>query len=234
MLLPAIKVMLVDDSAIIRKLFAFGLEKDESIKVIAKAENGRVAIDIAKEHQPDVIILDIEMPEMDGITAIPLLLAASPHAQIIMASTLTQKNAAIGLKALELGAVDYIGKPSAAHTEEFYHDLREKIKALGGRKIYSVKVAAAPNATTPKIAIQKTIISKPKALAIASSTGGPQAVINVFKAMKGHRFLHQSCRSAERCLTLISATISSDQPAQNVLQECWGSASADSPRSPRK
>lgn len=185
-----IKVMLVDDSAIIRKLYAYGLEKDAGIKIVAKAENGKQAIDVAKEHQPDVIVLDIEMPEMDGITAIPLLLAASPHTQIIMASTLTQKNAAISLKALEVGAVDYIGKPDAMNTEEFYRELREKIKALGGRKKYGVKVAIAPNVVTPapKLAVQKTVIGKPKALAIASSTGGPQAVINVFKALKGHRF----------------------------------------------
>lgn len=184
-----ITVMLVDDSAIIRRLFSFGLEKDEEIKVIAKAENGRQAIDVAKEHQPDVIVLDIEMPEMDGITAIPLLLAASPNTQIIMASSLTQKNAAISLKALEVGAVDYIGKPDAMNTEEFYRELREKIKVLGSRKKHNLKIVAAPSAPilTPKTIIQKTNITKPKALAIASSTGGPQAVISVFKAIKGYR-----------------------------------------------
>lgn len=188
----AINVMLVDDSAIIRKLFAHGLEKDPSIKIIAKAENGKQAIDIAKEHQPDIIVLDVEMPEMDGITAIPHLLEAAPNVHIIMASTLTQKNASISLKALELGATDYIGKPDALNTEEFYRELQEKIKALGGKKKQSGKATAAPvvsaAAPTPKLAIQKTIIGKPKALAIASSTGGPQAVISVFKAMKGHRF----------------------------------------------
>lgn len=185
-----IRVMLVDDSDIILKLYAYGLEKDAGIKIVAKAENGKQAIDVAKEHQPDVIVLDIEMPEMDGITAIPLLLAASPNTQIIMSSTLTQRNAAISLKALEVGAVDYIGKPDAVNTEEFYRELSKKIKALGKRKTYMAKAVVAPTLTavTPKLAVQKTIIGKPKALAIASSTGGPQAVISVFKAMKGHRF----------------------------------------------
>jgi two-component system chemotaxis response regulator CheB len=184
-----IKVMLVDDSAIIRRLFSFGLEKDPEIKVIAKAEDGRKAIEVAKQHQPDVIVLDIEMPEMDGIEAIPHLLAAVPGVQIIMASTLTQKNAAISLKALEVGAVDYLGKPDALNTEEFYRELREKVKALGSRnKQKNNKLAVITTTPAPILAPQKAKITKPKALAIASSTGGPQAVIAVFKAMKGHRF----------------------------------------------
>ncbi len=190
-----INVMLVDDSAIIRKLFTHALEKELSVHVVATAEDGEKAIEVVKQHQPDIIILDIEMPNMDGITAIPHLLKAAPNARIIMASTLTSKNASISLKALELGATDYIGKPDTGHLEEFYRELRAKVLALGPKK-----TSAKPAPTTlspvavpiPVSASKPHISAKPTtapihALAIASSTGGPQALLGVFTALKGQK-----------------------------------------------
>ena len=188
----AISVMLVDDSGIVRGLLTRALEQDSGIKIVANAADGKIAIEMARKHHPDIIILDIEMPHMDGITAIPLLLEATPNAHIIMASKLTRKSAAISMEALNLGASDYVTKPEMDGLEDFYRDLREKIKALAGSK----KSPRKPVSTTAKnvqapvkfsaLKLQPVVtINTVRALAIASSTGGPQALLTLFSGMKG-------------------------------------------------
>src|SRR4051812_34859432 len=108
-----VKILLVDDSSIIRGLMSKALSADPALHIIGTAANGEMAISMARQTQPDVIILDIEMPVMDGITALPELLKICPACKILMASTLTERNADISLKALRLGATDYIPKPTA-------------------------------------------------------------------------------------------------------------------------
>lgn len=199
-----INVMLVDDSSVVRGLITRALEQDPEIKVLGNATDGKIAIDIAQRLKPDIILLDIEMPNMDGITAIPLLLQASPNTRIIMASKLTRKSASISMQALSLGAADYIAKPEMEGLETFYRELREKIKALASgakrttktepAKPASNKKSSAPAAgpvqkpiepaTAPKLQPAATI-NTAHALTIASSTGGPQALITLFTAMKG-------------------------------------------------
>lgn len=198
-----IQVLLVDDSAVIRGLMNKALTQDAAIEIMGTAANGAMAVAMVEKYKPDVIILDIEMPVMDGITALPLLLRASPHSKIIMASTLTQRNAEISLNALSMGASDYLAKPSAKFgkdVEDFYRDLTEKIKALASdkRKIHSNpaperKAVSVPIPTPVKI-IDAPIIRQSteslrnvgiKALAIASSTGGPQALLSLFDQIQG-------------------------------------------------
>src|SRR4051812_10972608 len=131
----AIKVMLVDDSVIVRTMIARALTTNPALEVVATAANGVLAIPLARQFQPDIILLDVEMPEMDGITALPRLLEVSPKTRIIMVSTLTLHNAGVSMRALELGASDYVAKPTAKAPEEleiFYHELHEKIRALTG------------------------------------------------------------------------------------------------------
>ena len=108
-----VKVMVVDDSAVVRGLTRRFLEENPSIEVVATASNGKNAVDAVKKHDLDVIVLDIEMPVMDGITAIPLILAETPSVKIVMSSALTLESAAISLKALSLGASDYVAKPTS-------------------------------------------------------------------------------------------------------------------------
>jgi two-component system, chemotaxis family, protein-glutamate methylesterase/glutaminase len=134
-----IRVMVVDDSAVIRGLFARAIEKDPEIKVVASVGDGRMAVDTLKRHEVDVVVLDVEMPVMDGLTAVPLLIGAKPGLPIIMASTLTRKNAEVSLRALSLGAKDYVTKPSTTSeltsAATFQQELIAKIKALaGGRR----------------------------------------------------------------------------------------------------
>jgi two-component system chemotaxis response regulator CheB len=129
-----IRVMVVDDSAVVRGLVTRMLEEDPHLTVVASVGNGQMALNAMDRHDVEVAILDIEMPVMDGLTALPLLLKVDPHLQVIMASTLTMKNADISLKALERGAADYIPKPTTSREMsggvDFKTHLVEKVRAL--------------------------------------------------------------------------------------------------------
>lgn len=174
-----IQVMLVDDSAVVRGLLQRALANEPVITIAATATDGQSAIDTLKKTPVDIIVLDIEMPRMDGITALPELLRIAPGVKIIMASSLTQRNAEISLRALELGAVDYLAKPSSLTQTagaEYFSQLITKIRAL--------MPVERPPVTMP---VTNTIPLnfRAQALAIASSTGGPQALVTIFTAMKG-------------------------------------------------
>ncbi len=195
--------MLVDDSAIIRGLIAKMIATDPGILVTASVADGAQAVKRMAALDIDVIVLDIEMPVMDGLTALPKLLEADPNVKIVMASTLTERNADISLKALEAGAADYIPKPTSttqiAGASDFRRDLLEKINTLGvaarraaGRPLPRAALrpgqtqAQAPAAVpSGPITLRKaTNAFKPEILAIGSSTGGPQALLALFKDLK--------------------------------------------------
>ena len=128
------RVMVVDDSAMVRGLITRSLEVDNEIRVVASVSNGQMAISALSRQQVDVIILDIEMPVLDGISAIPGLLQVDPEVKIIMASRLTEHGADHTFEALRLGATDYIAKPSSTRDMtagvEFHRELVDKVKAL--------------------------------------------------------------------------------------------------------
>ena len=106
------RVMLVDDSAVIRGLLSRWLGADSAIEIVASVGNGQVAINSMERSNPEIVVLDIEMPVMDGLTALPQILKINPNVQVLMSSTLTSKNAKISLQAMSLGAADYIPKPT--------------------------------------------------------------------------------------------------------------------------
>ena len=140
------RVMVVDDSAVIRGFFRRALESDPTIEVVASVGNGQSAIDSLRRTGVDVVVLDIEMPVMDGMTALPQLLAVDPSLRVIMASTLTVANAEISLRALARGAADYIPKPMSTRevttSLDFRRELIEKIRQLGQRA-FRVHMATA-------------------------------------------------------------------------------------------
>jgi two-component system, chemotaxis family, protein-glutamate methylesterase/glutaminase len=109
-----IRVVVVDDSAVIRGLVTRWLSGEADIEVVGAAVNGKDGVDQAEKFKPDLIILDVEMPIMDGVTALPEIRKAAPNARVIMASTLTQRGAEVTIKALAAGAADYISKPDAS------------------------------------------------------------------------------------------------------------------------
>lgn len=177
----AIRVMICDDSVVIRAALARLLESDPAIKVVARAAHGEAAINELKRQTIDVVILDIEMPVMDGLTALPELLRLDPTLRVIMASTLTTRGADIALRALRLGAADYIPKPSAAAIQDdsFRRDLMAKVRGLA-RLRHGVLRTAPGSAVAPSRQLilrpRPDFRTKPLLLAVGSSTGGPQAL----------------------------------------------------------
>jgi two-component system chemotaxis response regulator CheB len=195
-----IRVLVVDDSHVIRGLLTRTLDSDPGIKVVATASNGKAAIDEIAKTDVDVVVLDIEMPVMDGMTALPQLIAARPGVQVIMASTLTLKGASISMKAISRGAVDYVPKPTSTgeinSAEGFKRDLVAKVKSWGAVARRRKPTAGAPGAAQPNAALKKLYAAagpiklrempnlfRPDCLAIGSSTGGPQALFKVFQML---------------------------------------------------
>jgi two-component system chemotaxis response regulator CheB len=194
------RVMLVDDSAVIRGFFRRAMEEEPAIQVVESVGNGKSAVEALARAKPDVIVLDIEMPVMDGLTALPKLLEIDPDVKIVMASTLTLANADISLKALSMGATDYIAKPTTTtelhSTGTFKHDLIEKVVELGRAKrnlppgelpVRDTKVRRTafkpePVASGP-ITLRKPAILPATFVAIGSSTGGPQALLTVIAGL---------------------------------------------------
>jgi two-component system, chemotaxis family, protein-glutamate methylesterase/glutaminase len=197
-----LRVMVVDDSVVIRGMIARWIGAEPDMEVAASLRTGLDAVNQLERINPDVAVLDIEMPDLDGISALPRLLAKKRDLIIIMASTLTRRNAEISFKALSLGASDYIPKPESTReitaAETFRHDLIQKIRHLGAK----VRRAAAPvsphlaptldkareasSRAAPALAAA-TVVPQParrpfgtlapKVLLIGSSTGGPQALM---------------------------------------------------------
>lgn len=168
-----IRVMVVDDSVVIRGLLSRWVEADPALQLVGSHRNGKLAVDDIERSNPDVVVLDIEMPEMDGLTALPLMLRKKRDLVVIMASTLTRRNAEVSLRALSLGAQDYVPKPESTSevttSIDFRRELIDKVKALGQRR-RNLGPAAPAIRTRPYSA------ARPRILAIGSSTGGPQAL----------------------------------------------------------
>src|SRR5213080_3284368 len=197
-----LRVMIVDDSVVIRGLISRWVGAEHDMEVAASLRTGLEAVNQIERINPDVAVLDIEMPELDGISALPQLLAKKRDLVIIMASTLTRRNAEISFKALSLGASDYIPKPEstreATAAETFHHDLIQKIRHLGARARRRAQPAASPSmAPAPErargvsaqpvaapvaqlqLARQPFSMLAPRVLLIGSSTGGPQALMTL-------------------------------------------------------
>ena len=184
-----VRVLITDDSAVVRGLLTRWLKDAEGIEVVAKASDGVIAVRLAREHQPDVVILDVEMPRLDGLAALPQILEAAPQAKVVMASTLTHRNADITLRALSRGAADYLPKPdsrSLAGATDFRDSLIAKVRALGEagrvRARGHAHTAAAPARIAPRPR-PKAAGSVPRAVFIGASTGGPQALRTVISAI---------------------------------------------------
>lgn len=197
------RVMVVDDSAVIRGLLARALESDPDLIVVASVGDGQQALNALQRHDIEIVILDIEMPVMDGLTALPRIIAAKPGIPVLIASTLTRRGATVSLKALSLGAADYVTKPgSSAPTaaEEFKRELVGKVKGLAQARRHSrgenmpmpaPRVGAGPTQAATAIARSAEIRLRPMppsdrapdVVAIGSSTGGPQALFRLLKML---------------------------------------------------
>lgn len=176
-----IKVLVVDDSALVRRLVTTALEGAADIEVVGVARDGLDAVDKVDELLPDVVTLDIEMPNLDGLGALTRIREKHPRLPVIMFSTLTERGASATLEALSRGASDYVTKPSntgriADGIEAVRDQLVPRIRALAGLRVVSQRAqAAAPAAVVPRR--RPTASSRAvEALLIGCSTGGPDAL----------------------------------------------------------
>lgn len=172
-----IKVLVVDDSSLIRKVITDILSKDLEIEVVGTAKDGKEAIEKAEELRPDVITLDIEMPVMDGLSALRVLKQKVPHSKVIMFSSLTQEGAKATIEALALGAYDFVPKPSTRSflesIKKIEDDLLPKIKAIVPLKEFKPVLKTKPFRLAPKKGDLKVC-------GIGVSTGGPQTLMQIF------------------------------------------------------
>jgi two-component system chemotaxis response regulator CheB len=170
---------------VIRAAIARILESDPEVRVVARAANGQLAVEAVARQPVDVVVLDIEMPVLDGLSALPLLLRADPTLRVIMASTLTRRGADIALQALRLGAADYVPKPTAAEiqNDSFRNELLAKVKGLA--RLHRRARLPAPPASAPLPSPLSRPLPRlaPLLLAIGSSTGGPQALFSLVQGL---------------------------------------------------
>lgn len=188
--------MIVDDSAVVRGMVSRWLEARADIAVVALAVDGLQALKKLEEHEVDVCVLDIEMPNMSGLEALPKLLALRPRLKVIMASTLSERGAEITLRALTLGATDFIPKPSTSRiggAEAYQRDLIEKIVQLGRRNAPALErpiksylkppAEAVPAAPVVRNGPRPSRKVRLEALVVAASTGGPPALREVVSGL---------------------------------------------------
>ncbi|MDF1745943.1 MAG: chemotaxis response regulator protein-glutamate methylesterase [Gimesia sp.] len=177
-----IKVLLVDDSAVIRGLMTQSINLDSKVEVVGSAMHGQTALTWLKKNQADVIVLDVEMPVMDGISCLKQLKQDYPAIPVIMASALTLAGAEVTLKALDLGAAGCIPKPVATNAADAIaqvaQDLIPLIKALAGQQ-NGLQLKEACGLTKTLKSPTKT----PMVLVIGASTGGPNALKAVLSAI---------------------------------------------------
>ena len=199
-----ITVLLADDSSVIRSVISNILESEPGVEVVSSVSNGEYAITMAKAKKPDITILDVEMPVMDGLTALPEILKNSPDTKVIMCSSLTAEGADTTIKAMALGAADCLVKPTSAEARgpdsPFRKKLLQLVKSLGAkqptaqsapttRAVPYTPGAAKPTPIAPSSAIKLkedigTYKGKPRILAIGSSTGGPKALFTVLSDLR--------------------------------------------------
>ena len=187
----AIRVLIVDDSAVIRGALGRIIDAEGDMLVATTAPNGKVALDALKHTPVDVVLLDVEMPEMDGLTALPLILAQYPDTRVIMASSLTQRGAEVTMHALAMGAADFIAKPAAksgsATLAAISVEIASKVRAIGrsARGVRHLVSAAArpPLPVRTELLAARSGDAPTRILAIASSTGGPNALSDVLSAL---------------------------------------------------
>jgi two-component system chemotaxis response regulator CheB len=172
------RLMVVDDSAIVRGLLIRSLEADPEVTVVASASNGEIALAALSRHDVEVVILDIEMPVMDGLTALPKMLQAKPGLKVLIASSLTRRGAEISLRALAAGAADYLTKPGTSaltSADEFKQELLVKVKALAqaGRSALGITKPRRRPAAPPRIVEAPAELAKPRVVERAAPAPAP-------------------------------------------------------------
>ena len=185
------KVLIVDDAMLIRRLVSEAVTADPAIEVVGEAANGRIALQKIAQLAPDLVTLDIEMPEMDGLTTLRAIRKTYPRLPVVMFSALTERGAADTLEALHIGASDYVTKPSSTAgksvaQQRIAQDLVPKIRSLcrvGSSPSSSGVMQTAPGAPKPFTMRALGTPTRADIVAIGVSTGGPNALATVLSGL---------------------------------------------------
>jgi two-component system chemotaxis response regulator CheB len=192
-----LRVLVVDDAIVVRGLVSRWLNAEPDIEVVGALRNGQDAVDQIEKIDPDIVLLDVEMPVLDGLSALPLLLEKKRDLVVIMASTLTSPNSQVSLRAISLGAVDCIPKPDSGRdsvaTNTYKQGLIDRVRRFGAQRRQALAarrahLAAAQAQSAARLATRVTAartgvvalrpfsVLPPQALVIGASTGGPHAL----------------------------------------------------------
>ncbi len=182
----SIRVLVTDDSTFMRTALVRALEAAGDITVVARARNGKEAVELAKEHQPDVVTMDIEMPEMDGLTALRKIMRESPT-RVLMCSSLTTEGSVQSLQALRMGAADVLAKdngPTLPGSATFLQEFVKRVKAIGQSKKELAKLTAS-SSVLPRggEALPDLRVSQFDIVLIGSSTGGPPVLETILTGL---------------------------------------------------
>jgi len=188
-----IRVVVVDDAVVVRSLLARWIDAESDMRVVASLPSGRETIAWFEKNDADIVLLDIEMPDLDGITALPLLLQKKRDLTVIMVSTFTRRSAEISLRALSLGAADYIPKPESTRevttSISFRRELLEKVRALGHRRRPSARTQAPPLVPPSEPVVAPDAAAHP---APRSRKGGAHHHVREHRARERHAHEHQT------------------------------------------
>ena len=177
-----ITVVVVDDSAFMRKALSSMLNNDPNIDVVATAKNGKEGLDVIRQYNPDVVTMDIEMPEMDGLTALKRVMMEMPR-PVIMVSSLTTDGAEATLKAMENGAVDFIPKQLSKVSLDIIkieEELREKVRSVARRRVAPVRPRKKDDGEP--LTVRKGVRCR-DIVVIGVSTGGPPVVQRILSEL---------------------------------------------------
>jgi two-component system, chemotaxis family, protein-glutamate methylesterase/glutaminase len=179
-----ISVLVVDDSALVRQLLADMIESDPDLELAGLAKDGVEAIKMTQERDPDVVTMDVHMPEMDGLSALEYIMKKSPR-PVVMLSAMVKKGAAPTLKALELGAVDFIAKPSQfpSAVSEIREDVVRKIKAAANSRARELWERARRAGAPRKVRVARDRVRGGRMVVVGASAGGPRAISEIIPAL---------------------------------------------------
>lgn len=183
-LMKKIRVLCVDDSALVRKLMFEIINKEPDMEVVAQAPDPLIARELIKQHNPDVLTLDVEMPRMDGLDFLERLMRLRPM-PVVMVSSLTQRNSDVTIRALELGAIDFVAKPQMGLQDglrAYGQEIVEKIRIAANAQVRAHRAKKAPSSSSQS-SLSAPYLSTEKIIAIGASTGGTEAIRQVLEPL---------------------------------------------------